>query len=118
MNKAIDLQGTPLVVLTRKEYESLVDDTRDGALAAMASMDDLGKPALPAALAEALMEGKISALSAWRQAAGLTQADLARKAGLRTATISDIEGGKIDPRLSTLKALAGALGLDFSDIAS
>lgn len=41
----------------------------------------------------------------------LSQEDLARLAGVRAATISDIEHGKTQPRPSTIRALASALGV-------
>ena len=46
-----------------------------------------------------------------RDAAGLTQADLAEKAGTSRATIAQIESGQGDPRLSTLGIIADALGV-------
>jgi transcriptional regulator with XRE-family HTH domain len=52
-------------------------------------------------------------LKTLRERAELTQQDLAVKAGLSVAVVSQIEQGKIaDPRLSTLRALAEALGVD------
>lgn len=48
-----------------------------------------------------------------RESKGLTQAELADKAGVRRATVSDIETGKttrID--LDTMEKLANALGVD------
>ena len=47
-----------------------------------------------------------------RTAAKLTQQDLAVKAGLTTSAVAQLEAGKIkDPRMSTLLALAKALGV-------
>jgi putative transcriptional regulator len=48
-----------------------------------------------------------------RESKGLTQVDVAERAGLRRATVSDIENGKttrID--LETMEKLANALGVD------
>lgn len=39
----------------------------------------------------------------------LTQVDLSKKAGVSQSTIAQIESGKKDPSVSTLKKLAGAL---------
>jgi DNA-binding XRE family transcriptional regulator len=104
-----------MVVLTAEEYRNLIEDAGDAALARAAGSDG---PHMAADLATAMIAGEIHPLTAWRKSAGLSQAELAEKAGIRPATLSDIEGGKIDPRLSTMKALASALGVDIDDIAT
>ena len=49
-----------------------------------------------------------------REAAGLSQQDLAVRAGLSVSLIGQIEQGKkLDPRVSTVQALAAALGVDW-----
>lgn len=116
MRHAVDLSGAEMVVLTKAEYETLVEDAGDLALAADAMERDRGAPSMPGELLEAQIAGRITALTAWRRAVGWTQAELAQRAGVRAATISEIEAGKIDPRLSTLRAIAGALGLGIEDI--
>lgn len=51
-------------------------------------------------------------LQSLREAAGLSQQDLAVRADLSMSLVSKMEQGKkADPRLSTLLALAGALDL-------
>jgi transcriptional regulator with XRE-family HTH domain len=53
-----------------------------------------------------------------REAAGLTQQQLATNAGLSSSNLSQIEQGhKRDPRISTLKALARALGVSIDALA-
>lgn len=52
-------------------------------------------------------------LAVYRLARGITQSDLATAAGLRRATVADVESARGDgqnPRLATLTALARALG--------
>ena len=49
-------------------------------------------------------------LIAARMAAGMTQKDLAEKSGIRQSNISRIENGSCVPTLTTLQALARALG--------
>ncbi len=44
--------------------------------------------------------------------AGLTQQELAAKANIRQAHVSQIEGGKLNPMLMTMVALADAVGKD------
>ncbi len=117
MNEGTTLKGEPMVVMTRKEYEELVEDIGDAAIADHArSQAGDDAPAMPAELARQVWNGEIHPLAAWRKAVGLTQAELAARAGVRPASVSDIESRKIDPRLSTLKALAGALKLGVEDI--
>ena len=117
MNEAVTLQGEPMVVMTRKEYEELVEDIGDAAIAAQTrSVAGEHAPAIPAELARQVWNGTLHPLAAWRKAVGLTQVELAARADIRPASVSDIESRKIDPRLSTLKALAGALKLGVEDI--
>ncbi len=52
-----------------------------------------------------------------RRKAGLTQEELAKKAGVSLPTIARIEAGYIDaPRVSTLRKLAAGLGLEVRDL--
>lgn len=54
-----------------------------------------------------------AALRRRRIAAGLSQEELAERAGLSVRGISDLErGARTTPRLATLRMLADALGLD------
>jgi predicted transcriptional regulator len=48
-------------------------------------------------------------LRRWRQALGLTQAEVARRAGVSQPLIARIERGGVDPRLSTLRAIVAAM---------
>lgn len=44
-----------------------------------------------------------------RRAAGLTQADLARRAGIRPETLNRIERGKATPDIATVEKIARAI---------
>jgi transcriptional regulator with XRE-family HTH domain/tetratricopeptide (TPR) repeat protein len=55
-------------------------------------------------------------LRALRLRAGLSQEDLAARAGVALKTIGNIEAGRTTPRPSTLRALADALGVDFGAV--
>ena len=55
-------------------------------------------------------------LSALRDAAGLSQKALAKRSGLTQSHISQIERGKREPQLWTLRALATALKVRVGDI--
>lgn len=53
-----------------------------------------------------------------RDAAGMSQQALAEKAGVSWSIIASLEQGKsANPRLSTLRALATALGVKLHDLA-
>lgn len=47
-----------------------------------------------------------------RKALGLTQAELAEKAGLSRMAVQKAESGNTDPRLSTLHVMARAMGME------
>jgi transcriptional regulator with XRE-family HTH domain len=51
------------------------------------------------------------ALRAARKRAGWSQSELALKSGVHLNTVSQVERGSADPRLSTLQALGNTLGL-------
>jgi DNA-binding XRE family transcriptional regulator len=50
-------------------------------------------------------------LSAARARVGLSQSDLARRSGVRQPHISKLEAGEMEPRLSTIFAVADTLGV-------
>lgn len=51
-----------------------------------------------------------------RENAGLTQEDLARKAGLTLSGLRQVETGRREPRLATAQAIASALGVPIEQI--
>jgi transcriptional regulator with XRE-family HTH domain len=46
----------------------------------------------------------------------LTQAELAERAGVTTATVARIERDEIEPRMTTLRKLADALNVDPAEL--
>lgn len=57
-------------------------------------------------------------IKAARKKAGMTQAQLAEKAGVAAITIQQYELGKRQPRLAQLQAIASALGVPVQDLIS
>jgi DNA-binding XRE family transcriptional regulator len=55
-------------------------------------------------------------LQAARDAANLSQTELAEKSGLTQSHISKLERGALEPQLNTLFSLAGALGVSTADL--
>lgn len=56
-------------------------------------------------------------LKAWRESKGITQEQLAKRAGVRVMTISDTERGKTKPRWLTLRAIERALRIKKGSLA-
>lgn len=112
MHNAITPEGAEMIVLTAAEYTALTagsEDRDDAALIAQARQNDADLPTIPAELAMAALDGSLHPLTMWREILGLTMSELGSRAGIRPATVSDIENGKIDPRYSTVQALAEAM---------
>ena len=51
-----------------------------------------------------------------RERALLTQAELAKRSGVAEVTINRIENGRHEPRFSTVRKLAGALGVEPAEL--
>jgi DNA-binding XRE family transcriptional regulator len=70
---------------------------------------------MPVAVVRALASGA-TPLKAWREGRGLTQAALARRAGLSRAYLAQIEAGAREPSVAVLRRLATALELLADDL--
>lgn len=55
-------------------------------------------------------------LKQWRERRGLSLRQLGERSGVSFVNISNIETGKLDPRLSTLERLARALNISVRDL--
>jgi len=55
-------------------------------------------------------------LRKWRLKKNMSQVDLATALGVDRAYISNIENGRMNPTLSTLEKIAGALGISSSEL--
>lgn len=62
-----------------------------------------------------VMDG-VSNVRAWREYLGLTQADVAVRAGMTQAAFSQIESGEHRPRKATLTKIAVALGISVEQL--
>jgi DNA-binding XRE family transcriptional regulator len=99
----LELAGARYVVLKEPVFEMLCKKAGVDARPAAATGGGLA-PALDldrASLAEKLVRR--------RQAAGLSQAELARRAGIRAETLNRIERGHTDPDFSTVRKLVVAM---------
>ncbi len=74
-----------------------------------------GEELLPAEIAERLAQGG-NPVKVWREYRGLTQRELADKAGLAQAYIAQIETGRRKGTVDVYKRLAEALRVDIDDL--
>ena len=115
MNKVqvIEQGGRPaFYVLPAALWEKVrgkVEDLDDVAAYDRAVASDDGTR-YPAAVAHAMADG-VHPVRAWREHRGMTQEALATVAAVSKPFISQIEGGKREGSVGTLKKLAAALGV-------
>lgn len=113
--------GDEMVILPRADYEALVaaarpydEDADDVAIFDERMAAEHGH--LPAEVSALILRGnsRLKALRKWR---GLTQQDLAEKAGIGQGYLSSIEGGSRAGTAETLTAIATALDVPVEWIA-
>lgn len=110
-----------MVTIPRAEYDRLLAAAED--LADLGAYDRAkaalaqGKDELvPAEYANRLLSGE-SPLRVYRELRGLTQAVLASNAGVSRVTVAEIETGRKQGSVSTLRRLADALNVTLDDLA-
>ena len=100
--QTVTLAGQRFVIISEDEYRELVGDGREPPLP---EADARGNyPAIESArivLARQIVRR--------RHAAGLTQSDLAKRAGVRVETLCRLEHGKHSPNVATVEKLVRAL---------
>ena len=69
---------------------------------------------IPNEVVGAVIEGGKTTVRAWREYLGLTQEELAAKAGMTQAALSQIESGEHKTRKTTREKLARAMGITAS----
>ncbi len=109
--------GEELVILPKADYDALLhaadeaaEDAADAAIYDARKAELAGTEPFPAELSMAILRGdsRLKALRKWR---GLTQSDLADKAGLTQGFLSDLEGRRRTASADTATRLAAALAV-------
>lgn len=105
--------GTDMIVLRAKDYERLLTLAEDGedvveGLASLARVA-AGEGTVPGEVVHMMIVDDLTPLAAWRRYRGLSQAALARKAGLSQVWVSRIERGGGYGSRETRRKLAMAL---------
>lgn len=112
--------GERLVVLPEAEYRALVEAAEDAAdiEAVHAFRRRLAageEEVIPAEFANRLIDGE-NPIRVWREYRGLAVKELAEKAGIAAPYLSQVETGKRDGTVETLRKIADALGVTIDDL--
>lgn len=103
-------EDAEFVALTQQHYEELIERAEDAAAVA-AFRKTRNEEAFPAELLDRMLEGE-KPIRVWRQHRGMTQQELATKIGISKSHLSEVESGKGELSLKTLRAAARALDID------
>ncbi len=107
----ITVEGEEFALISLRLLVTMEDleDLEDELLAARAAQEhDPDAPTVPGDVVHAILDGT-HPVRAWREYRGMTQEELARRAGTSKAYISHIERGMRQPALALTGALAAAL---------
>lgn len=112
--------GERMVVLDEREYERLVDAVEEAADAATVKRfeEKLAKgeeELIPADFVYRLLDGE-NAVMVWREFRGMSAKQLSEAAGITQAYLSQIEAGKRDGTIGTMKKIATALRVTLDDV--
>jgi len=110
--------GTPVaVVIPYEEYLKLTgignaEDRED--ILSDAEIDAVRNDphTIPDDVVGMMLKNKFSIIRAWREYLGLTQGDVAQAMHVSQPVYARMESGKVNPRISTLRRIAKALGID------
>jgi len=112
--------GEEMIVLSKSDYEALLE--RAELAEDIEAVDDYRRKlatgeeeAIPEAFANRLIDGE-NPIRVYRELRGLSARELADKTGISAAFLSEIENGKKEGGVSTLKKMAQALGVTIDDL--
>ena len=113
--------GDRMAVIPLADYERLVMAAEDAAdvraYDRMKRRLATGEEELvPAEFANRILDGE-NKIRVWRELRGMTAAVLARKAGIARPYLTQLETGKRDGTVGTLRQIADALGVSIDDLA-
>ncbi|WP_431856709.1 helix-turn-helix domain-containing protein [Azospirillum sp.] len=112
----IERDGTRYVLVPEDEFQRLrdaLDDLED--IRAYDRAKASPPEFLPAAVANRLIDGE-NPIRVYREHRGLTQEQLAARAGIAKPFLSQLETGARKPSVDTVKALADVLAVDLDDL--
>lgn len=94
-------------------YQEALEDAEDikDIETNLKALHDGTENTIPGEVTFAILDG-VSPIRAWRKYQNLTMKDLAQKVGLSPAYLSQIETGKRNPTIDTLKSIAKELNIE------
>jgi len=87
-------------ILSDEEYEAVVNE----------------KNTIPHEVVSAMVRGRMSLIRAWREYLNLTQEEVAKRMGVTQPVYARMESGKTTTRLSSLKKIAKAFGVNHEQL--
>jgi len=99
----LHIQGKPYVLVPLHDYRAMVSGGKN--------------KSLPDDILDALTAREESPVKIMRKHRGLTQAELAKKAGISRPYLTEIETGKKDGSIRAMKSLAEVLGVSVGVLA-
>lgn len=116
----LTIDGEAYVALSRAAYEKLVEAAEDAAdLRAIAQFERRlaagEEEFVPSEMVDRILAGE-NRVRVWREHRGLSVSALAEKAGIAQPYLSQIETGKREGTLQTMKKIADALKLTVDDL--
>ena len=112
--------GERLIVLSELDYKKLVDAAEDAA--GFAAVDAFHRKLaageeelVPSAIVDRILNGE-NRIRVWREHRGLTSKALAEKAEIAQGFLSQIETGRREGTIETLRKIAAALSLTIDDL--
>ena len=112
--------GERMVVLPEAEYERLLETAEDAADAASIrrferKLAEGEEELVPAVYANRILAGE-HPVAVWRDIRGMNAGELALAAGMSQSYLSQIESGKRQGSVDTLKRIAAALAVALDDL--
>lgn len=107
---------TEMITIEKAEYDRLVaalEDAEDNA--AVAAHLAAPEEGMPADLVKRIIDGE-NPIAIHREWRGMSVAELARQAGVNRVQLLEIEGGRKNGSVATMKKLAVALGVMIDEL--
>lgn len=113
-----EIAGAKFAAIPLEKYEAMLEDIETlHDIRLYHAVKENPQERIPFELVERIMEGE-NRIKVYREYRNLTQDMLAGKAGISRALLAQMETGRKNGSVKTLKGLAKALGVDLEDIAS